>query len=153
MIYFQFRLRYILIGISILLIGFSIYVCDRPSSTFYISLNLTSRIYGNIGFNLPSFIHVCALSFITIGIVKPFKNYVLIICFIWIVINLVFELGQLKSIYDSINSLKLLSKTPQLNTFLKTGSFDIKDILAIFLGGFIPFLFTNTNQNKYYENL
>lgn len=146
--YFQVKYKCYIIGFVFLILGTCVYVFDRPNSILYFNLGLPNFVFGKVGYFLPSFCHVIAFSYFTIGIIRPFKYYVLIICMSWVGINLLFELGVCDFLHNEVD-LKIISERFQL----KHGFYDIKDILAIFLGGLVPLLFTNPYKIKQNEKI
>jgi len=142
----------ILVGLSILLLGTLVYLIDRPPHNTYfvfksfknISLYDTlPNIFGSIGNNLPSFIHVFSFILITGGFLSCQKRGCLIVCAFWFLAEIFFELGQkfnsliLKTIPNWFLGVPLLENTK--NYFVR-GTFDYFDILAIAIGTITAYL-------------
>ena len=98
----------ITIGIIVLLIGVTVYVCDRPPDQIYFLnkagvsssvLPSASARFGVLGNWLPSFVHTLAFILITAGIIAKTRKRYLAICLCWLIVDWVLELGQR---YDSL---------------------------------------------------
>ncbi|MFC1613436.1 hypothetical protein ACFL23_03845 [Patescibacteria group bacterium] len=156
----------ILIGIGSLFIGILVYLIDRsPNSAYFvyncrvnISLyNIFPNIFGFIGNNLPSFIHVFSFILITGGLISYNNKRYFIISLFWLIINFAFELGQKFNLFSSKIIPCWFEYIPFLenakNYFLK-GTFDIFDLLAIVIGSLLAYiLLLCTGKEKFcYEH-
>jgi hypothetical protein len=136
----------ILIGVAGLLVGTLVYLIDRPpdqiyfiySSSVKLSLhNILPNFFGAFSNNLPDFIHVFSFILLTAGIFACGKRGALFICISWFLVDVSFELGQkfngwvLKLIPGWFAGIPYLENTK--NYFL-SGTFDLLDLLAIFIG-------------------
>ena len=141
----------ILIGLTVLLLGTSVYVVDRPPNQTYfvyksfvnISLhNTLPNLFGFIGNSLPSFVHVFSFILITAGLLHCQKKGCLIICSCWFFTDLLFELGQKFKALSSAMVPDWFSRIPFLenskNYFL-SGTFDINDVAAIISGTILAY--------------
>ena len=153
----------ILIGITVLLIGTSIYMTDRPPDQTYfvyksfvnISLhNTIPNLFGFIGNSLPSFVHVFSFILITAGLLHCQKRGCLIICSCWFLIDFIFELGQkFKLLFstmvpDWFSGILFLEN---IKNYFFSGTFDLNDLIAIFLGvifAYFVLLFTNKRRDS-----
>jgi len=141
----------ILIGLTILLLGTSVYVVDRPPVQTYfvyksfvnISLhNTLPNLFGFIGNSLPSFVHVFSFILITAGLLHCQKRGCIFICSCWFFTDLLFELGQkfkaLSSamVPDWFSRIFFLENSK--NYFL-SGTFDLNDLTAIVLGTILAY--------------
>jgi len=153
----------ILIGITVLLIGTSIYLTDRPPDQTYfvyksfvnISLhNTIPNLFGFIGNSLPSFVHVFSFILITAGLLHCQKRGCLIICSCWFLIDFIFELGQkFKLLFstmvpDWFSGILFLEN---IKNYFFSGTFDLNDLIAIFLGvifAYFVLLFTNKRRDS-----
>ena len=142
----------ILIGATGLLLGTLVYLVDRPphhtyfiyKSSINISLfNILPNLFGPIGNNLPTFIHVFSFTLITAGLISCQKRGYIIICISWSVVDCFFELGQkfkssaVSIIPDWFTVIPFLENTE--NFFFK-GTFDCFDIGFICLGAIMAYL-------------
>jgi hypothetical protein len=136
----------ILIGVITLFVGSFVYLIDRPPDSTYfvysiskqISLhNILPSLFGLIGQNFPSFIHVLSFSLITAGLLSCKKRGCLIVCLGWFLTDSVFELGQKfdtwfsKIVPDFFAGIPVLANS---KSFFLTGAFDLHDLVAMVLG-------------------
>ena len=142
----------VIAGLIILTCGCIIYIIDRPPwQTVWVSNTITlytekQKVFGSIGDYLPSFFHVISFSLMVAGIIADkLRQYLYIIGF-WLTINLIFEILQL----DAFQSI---TKLNWLRTYSFNGVFDFKDLIAIFLGGFIAFVFLTVTRRKGIRNV
>ena len=141
----------ILIGITVLLIGTSIYLTDRPPDQTYfvyksfvnISLhNVLPNLFGFIGNSLPSFVHVFSFILITAGFLQCQKRGCILICSCWFLIDCAFELGQnfklwsSKIIPDWFSGILFLEN---IKYYFTRGTFDFFDLAAITLGAIVAY--------------
>jgi hypothetical protein len=151
----------ILIGVIGLLFGSLVYLIDRPpdqtyfvySSNINISLyNTFPNVFGIIGNNLPTFIHVFSFTLITAGLISSRKRGCVIICMSWFLVDCVFELGQKFNSWTSKLIPEWFTGIPFLenaeNYFLQ-GTFDFTDLASIALGTIMAYVvLLATNKNK-----
>jgi hypothetical protein len=157
----------ILIGAIFLIIGSLVYLIDRPpESTYFVygyipalSLhNILPNIFGSLDGSLPDFIHVFSFILITAGIISCGKRGYLFISCSWLLIDCAFKLGQK---YSAL-TLKIIpgwfSKIPILEVsekYFRKGTWDINDIIAMFLGAtaaYFVLITTKRRRNKNYGN-
>lgn len=141
----------ILIGVIALFVGSLVYLVDRaPENTYFvhslgnrISLhNTIPSLFGPIGGNLPSLIHVLSFSLITAGLLSCKRRGCLIVCVAWLLIDSVFELGQKFSGWFSKIIPEFSSGIPILEnvrSFFLSGAFDGYDLLAMLVGATIAY--------------
>ncbi|MGV7223400.1 MAG: hypothetical protein ACQ9MH_17955 [Nitrospinales bacterium] len=145
-------IRQILIGLTVLLLGTLIYLIDRPPEQTYffyknllnISLhNILPNFFGSIGNSLPSFVHVFSFILITVGLLRCQKRGCIIICTLWFLTDVIFELGQKFKVLSStmvpdwFSGILFLENSK--NYFL-SGTFDFNDLTAIALGSILAYL-------------
>jgi hypothetical protein len=150
----------ILIGLTVLILGTLIYLTDRPPDQTYFlyksSLNISlhntlPNLFGTIGNNLPSFIHVFSFILITAGIISSKKNGYIIVCAGWFLIDLIFELGQaysslvLKNIPDWFSDVPFLENS---KTYFFQGTFDVIDLAAVLIGSLTGYLVLIVTMEK-----
>jgi hypothetical protein len=150
-----------LIGLAALVLGSLIYIVDRPPHQTYFVYNspidislfrVIPNLFGSIGSNLPSFIHVFSFILITASLLFCTKRGYFVICLSWFLVDFTFELGQrfylcfLGRIPDWFTGIPFLEKTA--NYFLH-GTFDPVDLAAITLGTLIAyFILLTTNKRR-----
>ena len=120
-----------------------------------LSLHVPFPIF--VKYNLTDGLHPFALILITAGIITHRKSGYFLISLCWLVINFLFELGQLyKSIAvelvpDFFCHLPFFENT--INFFI-SGSFDPMDLIFISMGSFLGFIVlcaTSSNSRRTYE--
>ena len=151
----------IFVGLTALLLGSLVYLVDRsPDHTYFIYIsglnislyNTLPNIFGLVGNSLPAFIHVFAFILITAGLLGCRKRGSIIICLNWLLVDCAFELGQKFNMWSSNTIPEWFAGIPFLentgNYFLK-GTFDFVDIVAIFFGTILAYVFLlATNRSK-----
>jgi hypothetical protein len=137
--------RQILIGVITLACGVMFYICYRHHSYLTTLLHLDmprvteyTIVPHAIWSSLPSYIHVFSFAMITAGLVRfSYITYGLVCC-LWIIINILFEIGQYYK-HPVMDILPLwFSTIPLLSNsyaYFVHGTYDINDMLAIVLGG------------------
>ena len=119
-----------------LLLTAMFYLWFRQGTVVYQALGLDSQqlhFFNNEVINaLPSFAHVYSLSLITWWVNG--KKYGLFSILLWVIINIVFELGQLLN-HDQASHLPTL-----LADYFANGQFSGFDIAAIFAGALAAYL-------------
>ena len=140
------NLKQISLGLVFLLIGSAEYILNRPVCSTYMgdllgvfrSSNFGINVYGFCGGVFPEFVHPFSFALITMAIFPRSKRRVRrIICLYWLLVELVFEIGQAfgnelgRYIPDFFNQIYILENT---KGYFTNGTYDHLDILAIFLG-------------------
>jgi len=141
-----------LIGLISLIMGIIFYFTFRPDMSSYLQSKFVkidtlfgnySNLLGQLGDSLPEFIHPFAFSLLSMGAIANTRKARILICMIFFLINLLFELSQkyaaLITIYipNWFNKLFILENTK--NYFIK-GTFSILDLIVIFLGSIMAFI-------------
>jgi hypothetical protein len=126
-----------------LAIGVLVYQTDRAASRAPlipgIHLPLRGPLFGALGQWLPSFVHPFAFSLFTAAALSPGPVSARRACVAWCVLNIAFELGQLRPVAAVLAEAMRgpLGGTPAVklltNYFLR-GTFDLGDIVAAVLG-------------------
>jgi hypothetical protein len=139
------------IGVVFLVIGSLVYLIDRPpESTYFVYRylpilnlhNILPNIFGSLDGSLPDFVHVFSFILITAGILTCGKRGYLIVCCSWLLIDCAFKLGQkypslaLKMIPAWFSSIPILEAA---KGYFHKGTWDINDIIAMFLGAAIAY--------------
>ena len=147
---FPINKKQILIGTITLVIGVLIYFIDRPPNDTYFVYKISNGIslydmlpglFGPFGSILPAFIHVFSFSLITAGLLGCGMRGYLVICSIWLAIDLAFELGQKFDVWASglipdFSGIPLLEASKDYFIF---GTFDYYDLAAIVFGAIAAF--------------
>ena len=154
------NIRQLLIGITVLILGTSVYLTDRPPDQTYfvyksfinISLhNTLPNLFGFIGNSLPSFVHVFCFILITASLLKCQKRGCTIICASWFLADFIFELGQKFKTFSSSMVPDWFSRIPFLenskNYFL-SGTFDYNDLTAIAIGTILAYLVLSITNKR-----
>jgi hypothetical protein len=140
----------IMIGAVALGVGILLYMLDRPSNHTYFlpeALSLfttTPRVFGQLGNQLPTFLHVLAFSLLTSGILGSSKQSAWRVCGFWLCIDAAFEIGQYPLVAEKIivliphwfSAIPLLDNTAN---YFARGRFDIADLVSILLGALCAF--------------
>jgi hypothetical protein len=145
------------IGVLGLLIGAAVYVIDRPPDRTYLfnllpiwlsGYSTGPRLFTIVGGSLPSFIHALSFSMITSSLYPPKTLIYASICLTWLFIGVIFELGQgpgkwiVQLIPECIDRIPCIGS---IRDYFVLGTFDVLDLLAVFLGsstGFFLLLLT-----------
>jgi hypothetical protein len=136
------------IGITVLIVGIVFYILYRPPAYFITLLHLdtyvmSDRLFiGDIVYgSLPSFVHIVAFSMITSSIIGETPISDLIVCLVWLFIEVLFEFAQgYKSLV--LTCLIYMSKLPfhdTMTTYIVYGTFDVNDLVALLLGSLITY--------------
>ena len=137
--------KQILIGGLALGLGIALYVFDRPPAQTYflpdaMSLFTTTRsVFGRLGNHLPTFLHVFAFCLISSGMLGRSRRGALIVCFFWLFVDAVFEIGQHPSVSEIIIPMipSVFFDIPVLEntaSYFAQGRFDPMDLMSILLG-------------------
>ena len=141
----------ILIGLTALLLGTLVYLIDRsPDQTYFVyksSINISlhdtlPNLFGFIGYSLPSFIHVFSFILITAGLLRCQRRGCIIICALWFLTDVIFELWQKFNLWisevipDWFGGILFLENTK--NYFIR-GTFDYFDLAAITIGTILAY--------------
>lgn len=139
------------IAIGALSVGVLVYVVDRqPEFTYFLPywLSLESQIdglFGNIGYYLPTFIHVYVFILLTVVVAVPSITKLIPVCLAWFTLDTLLEVAQLNPIAKWIGShtpawfsdIPFLENTA--NYFLM-GTFDVFDLISIATGTLAAYL-------------
>ena len=124
-----------LLAIASLLLGLYLYFFERNGFLVFegIAGNKVLNIFGNFGYNLPSFLHAFSFSLLSVIILGAKRKWILFSCIFWFLLELLFELGQMPFFSDKIISLGV-NKYSLIGRYFSFGTFDILDLLASLLG-------------------
>ncbi len=152
--------KQIVIGLFFLLIGTFFYFVDRPPENVYFVKRLGASlsrfgtwptIFGRFGANLPAFIHALSFSLISAGIIGCKIRGAMGICSGWILIDILFEMGQKyhtiigRLIPQWFDGILFLENT---RSYFRQGTYDINDIIATGIGGGVAFLIIVITMHK-----
>lgn len=133
------------IGFLTLFAGLWLYLINRPSDIYFVSIikgaehihHLALPFPTGIGGTLPSFLHVFAFSLLLGGLLACRKIGYLIICCSWLFTNVLFELGQRHPISASqvipecFEGMFILEN---MRDYFLNGTFDSFDLAASSVG-------------------
>lgn len=153
--------KQLIAGFTILLLGVFLYLHDRrPDQVFFIyTFRLPSlynpehsKIFGELGSNLPSFLHVCSFSLLTCALLpqQSKKKYV-IACTSWSGVNILFEIGQLIATSALLNIPHWFTWNKigiNFFSYLQYGTFDFIDIIFAMFGGISAYCILVTLKGK-----
>lgn len=101
-------------------------------------------MFGSLAGSLPSFVHVFAFALLTAAVLKPWPRMVALSCLAWVLIDALFELGQLRAV-----AAVLAAHLPgpgghpwwlaQLGSYFVSGTFDTLDLAAAVAGGIVAY--------------
>ena len=140
-----------ILAIAALVIGLFTYLLGRqPETTYFLSHwmvlpNYAALSLGFISNHLPSFVHVYALTLLTVAALPNEATHPQFVCASWFTIESLFELGQhsylspliIKIIPTWFDGIPFLENT--VNFFLK-GTFDPIDLIWIACGTTVAYL-------------
>jgi len=139
------------IGIILLFCGLIVYLIVRPFGNVWFLSPYSQWLFkvglplvglGFLGGVLPSFFHTAAFSFLTISFLPSTQCTHLSMCSLWIIINILFEIGQkyheavLNIIPNFFNEIPILNQT---YSYFLCGTFDYWDIVASVSGGIMAY--------------
>lgn len=139
------------IALIALLVGASVYLIDRPCGSAYLIPCFGSiffkeaNLFGSVGDSLPEFVHIYVFILLTAVCLQPSKNQLIIVCIVWLLTELMFEVLQLDSISlwlitivgERFNGIPVLEN---LTVYLSHGVFDKFDVCAIAVGAVFAYL-------------
>lgn len=152
--------KQVIIGLIVLLMGTVFYYVDRPPDNVYFvkhfgnnlsRFDMWPAIFGRLGGNLPAFFHVFSFSLISAGILTCRIRGAIFICLSWMLVDILFELGQKyhsivnRFVPEWFSGILFLENT---RAYFGQGSFDINDIFATWFGAIIAFLVIVLTMNK-----
>ena len=132
------------VGVLVLLFGTLVYVLERPvhGAPFFSAVSLSHLfpgVFGPIGYSLPTFTHVFAISLLTAAWFGGGRRVGLVACLGWFGVDVVFEIGQYApfahrlaaGIPRWLDGMPILGRA---DSYFLHGTFDIWDLLSIALG-------------------
>lgn len=144
---------WILMGMIGLLLGLAVYLVDRPPEKIYFIFNLNPdlslyrglpRIFGRLGNWLPEFLHPFSFILLAAGISACRKQWQFAaISLFWLLMNVVFELGQkykdfaVSFVPDWFSGIPYLENT---RDYFLAGRFDPADLAAVILGSLAAYV-------------
>ena len=139
------------VAVGALSIGVLVYVFDRQAEFVYflpdwLSLHTQAgSIFGSIGDNLPTFLHVYAFILLTVIVAVPAMTKLIPVCLAWFTLDTLFEVAQIDTIAQWIAShtpgwfsgIPFLENTAD---YFLMGTFDALDLLSIATGTLAAYL-------------
>lgn len=143
----RFELILVLIALAVLGSGVWVYIVERVpgAAPFFSAVNLSGRlpsVFGALSGSLPTFAHAFSFSIFTALIMGPTRRAVLWACLSWLLIDTAFEIGQHNVVSSTLISSMPISET--LRSYFVAGTFDLFDLLSIFLGVSLAYLILTT---------
>lgn len=138
-------------GLAALLLGIPVYLLTRPAESVLFLQYLPDIHFripfdaGGILYALPSFLHIYAFILLTASVVASSTHHLRLICLFWLVIELLFEIGQLHALALIITDHLPVSLSGSVwfeaipNYFLQ-GTFDPLDIAGLLLGAMAAYV-------------
>lgn len=159
---FVFNKLQFFIGLAALGLGSLVYLVLRsPDQVYFTKLfgihqplfQVHSHPLSMLGRSLPAFSHIFSFILITASFFPPRKKTYVAICAVWMVIDVLFELGQkyktaaVKLIPDFFDKIPFLESTED---FFRLGTFDNFDLVAFALGAVAAYgvVIATTTRNK-----
>ncbi len=154
------NIRYILLGVFLLLVGSLVYLVDRPPEHTYFIFSLPFEfslyavyppLFGPLGDFLPHYLHVSAFILMSAGVLNCGKRGFQVICLFWLVVCVSFELGQKYSEQAAslvprwFDGIFLLENT---RGYFLHGTYCNLDMAAIVAGVLSAYLFLVYTHNK-----
>jgi len=147
----QRRRLLIVMAALVFLFGVSIYLLDRnPASVYFIPAFLSphtgqTHLFGALGYQLPTFIHVYVFILITALVTRQSVYSFAIITLSWLLIDSALELAQhadvspllLSYIPAWVQGIPVLENIP---AYFRSGTFDVLDIYSIISGALAAFI-------------
>ncbi len=155
--------KQVLIGIAALVLGVAVYSFGRPTWQFTLLPDLPQLYWwstdaiGGFANSLPSFLHVFGFSMLCAGIIGATNNSYIVICSLWALINVSFELLQSDYLlaviqHDFLNGLLSVFISNWLQNYSLNTVFDDRDVLAILLGAISAYWVLKQTQQREAQN-
>ena len=141
-------------GLAALALGALLYLLERPAGrTYFIPRSLAEALqpaggaglFGELGQQLPTFLHTFALCLLTAALLHVSWRGALGICSAWLTTDALFELGQQTTAAEWLarHVPAWFQRVPLLDNtagYFLHGRFDPLDLLSIFLGALTAFV-------------
>ncbi len=126
-------------GLATLIAGVLVYAVGRPAGSlallpeaFDLDVRPCAQVAALLG-PMPTFFHTLAFCLMSVAVAQPAPRGALVLCGIWLLIEVGFELGQLRE------TVPVARATPGTSpgfwaAFFERGSFDALDAIAACLG-------------------
>ncbi len=143
-------LKLTVVGLLALVLGSLVYVVVRAEGSSYLSRIVHYSLPVSFEFpfinNLPSFFHVLSFSLLTFTILGE-RKYALASCAVWLVINLLFEVGQHPYVTYWLDQGNVLLPIV-LENYIRLGTFDVGDVAFSVLGATTAYSIIMSNRKK-----
>ena len=155
------NIRQALIGILTLILGGCFYLVDRPPESawfvnhFLSSISLYGKyppIFGTLGGMFPEFAHVFGFILLTGALFHDKPKCYPTISLVWMIINLLFELGQKFGREIAVWLSEKQVDIPGLSaiaTYFHRGTFDPMDIATIIAGSVMAYATLLLTKNRH----
>ncbi|TCI05108.1 hypothetical protein EZV61_03865 [Corallincola luteus] len=139
------------LSIAILVLGSAVYMFVRPAiglpylPDYFPELQPLVQPFVKFSLVLPAFVHPLGFSLLSLSVVNPSRKNLLIVCSFWGGANLLFELAQLPIFASYIQqrmeqAIEIEDHATMLSCILYSGTFDLRDVVAILAGAGTAFL-------------
>ncbi len=139
-----------MLSLAILLVatGIAVYVLDRGGAVYFLAgwttVAAQASVFGALGNHLPTFLHTLIFILITAAVLRPWPRLLPAICATWIIIECLFEFGQMAPFDDYVAAIvpawfEALPVLRITTDYFTRGTYDALDILSIVLGAAIAF--------------
>ena len=138
----------LLLATLLLATGILVYALDRGGAVYFLhgwtAAPAKTSIFVPLGDHLPTFLHTLVFILITAAVLRPWRRLIPGICAAWLVIECLFEFGQMAP-FDSriaaavpswFESVPVLQITAD---YFIHGTYDALDIVSIVLGAVIAY--------------
>jgi hypothetical protein len=138
----------LLLATLLLATGILVYALDRGGAVYFLhgwtATPAKTPVFGSLGDHLPTFLHTLVFILITAAILRPWPRLIPGICAAWLVIESLFELGQLAPFDGRIAALvpSWFESVPVLQItadYFIRGTYDALDIVSIVLGAVVAY--------------
>lgn len=136
----------IIAAIAALSLGLLVYLIIRdPQQVYFLSYfphfqQGNSIEPGIVSYFLPSLFHTYAFILLTVATLSASVAQTRIVCFIWLVIECSFEIGQHDAIAEQISeSLGTIRFPGVFSDYFVNGTFDLLDLVAIATGAALAY--------------
>ena len=135
-----------------LVIGTMFYFVGRTEGSSYLQRKLAQadkffhhvpNLLGRLGGSFPEFVHPFAFSLMAIGLLSRTRRSRLWICFIFLCMNVLFEIGQGCGSFIGEYIPHWCNRTfliENVDNYFSEGTFALTDLIAILLGSTLGFL-------------
>jgi hypothetical protein len=147
----------VLISVALVALGLGlvVYLTDRGGSAQFIPVWLAAelprlRLFGVLGGCLPTFVHVIAFALLTGVALGPGPQRALIASVGWVVVNTLFELGQVDGVARAMSGSGLIGSWMPAAAlgYFRSGTFAAGDLGAAGMGGLVAYTILTIRETR-----